>query len=262
MPLVHDAPPAPAFFEGPARYIADTPWAPLAAVAATVLICLAPVGVYIAGVAMATIGGASEVDIAIASNQLGSLAAPSGIAVAVGAQVLSLLLVVAFAVWGGRGRTTLRLEQPAPSWAASIAIALVLVVALSAVELAMYKALGFDIFADIRWLVEGLRSPYWWAVAIMAAVLAPLWEEFTFRGFLLSALAKSRLGFWGAALVSNTAWTGLHAGYSYPGIASVFLAGLVMSWLVWRTGSIRPAIVMHALANTSSLIFVSAFAPG
>ena len=96
---------------------------------------------------------------------------------------------------------------------------------------------------------------------IVALVLAPVWEELAFRGFLQSALAKSRLGFWPAALVSNTIWTALHFGYSAAGLASVFLAGLMLFWLVWRTGSVRIAIVAHMVANAFALAFTYFFAP-
>ena len=92
-------------------------------------------------------------------------------------------------------------------------------------------------------------------------MLAPLWEEFTFRGFLLSALARSPLGFWGGAVVSNGLWTTLHATYSWAGLVSVFLAGLILSWLVWRTGSIKPALVAHGLGNLVALAVTYAFAP-
>ena len=64
------------------------------------------------------------------------------------------------------------------------------------------------------------------------------------------ALAQSRLGFWGAALISSLLWTALHAGYSLVGLAEVFAIGLFLSWLLWRTGSLRVAIFCHALYNS------------
>ena len=74
-----------------------------------------------------------------------------------------------------------------------------------------------------------------------------------FRGFLQSALAQTRLGFWGAALITNTAWTALHAGYTLTGLVDVFVAGLLFSWVLWRSGSLWVPIVCHAFYN--GLIF-------
>jgi membrane protease YdiL (CAAX protease family) len=60
-------------------------------------------------------------------------------------------------------------------------------------------------------------------------------------------------------MLSNVLWTALHA-YSWAGVASVFLAGVILSWLVWRTGSIKPAIVAHAVGNLFALGFTYVFA--
>ena len=66
---------------------------------------------------------------------------------------------------------------------------------------------------------------------------------------LLGALAKSRLGFWGAALVTSLLWTGQHFGYSLVGLAQVLAIGLLLSWFLWRTGSLRVTIFCHGLYN-------------
>jgi hypothetical protein len=63
-------------------------------------------------------------------------------------------------------------------------------------------------------------------------------------------LARSRLGFWGGALVVSGLWTALHIGYSLAGVIEVFLIGIYFSWLLWRTGSLRVALFCHALYNS------------
>jgi len=45
----------------------------------------------------------------------------------------------------------------------------------------------------------------------VALIGAPFVEEFMFRGFLLSALAKSKIGFWSAAIFTDAAWTAVHS---------------------------------------------------
>ncbi len=112
-----------------------------------------------------------------------------------------------------------------------------------------------DIVTDLRQLWPMLAGEYWWLLLIVAVIGAPLSEEIVFRGFLLSALAKSPFGFWGGAILSNSAWTGLHAGYTMTGLTDVFIAGLVFSWLLWRTGSLWVPIVCHGLYN--GLVFAA-----
>jgi len=79
--------------------------------------------------------------------------------------------------------------------------------------------------------------------------VAPVSEELLFRGFLLPALAQSRLGFWGGAILTDALWTGLHAAQGNLAMVSHFLTGLMLSFLLWRTGSIRTVIFGHALSN-------------
>jgi membrane protease YdiL (CAAX protease family) len=110
--------------------------------------------------------------------------------------------------------------------------------------------------ADVRPLVDLVRGPSWPLVAAVVAVGAPLAEELVFRGFLLSALARTPLGFWGAALLANLPWTALHWGYSTVGLLEVFVIGLFFSWLLWRSGSLRVPIVCHAIFNGLVLLML------
>ncbi len=81
-------------------------------------------------------------------------------------------------------------------------------------------------------------------------------EELMFRGFLFPALARSKLGNRGAAVVSSVGWAALHAGYSVAGLAEVFLAGLYLSWMLLKTGSLRVPIFCHAAYNSSVLLML------
>jgi len=103
-------------------------------------------------------------------------------------------------------------------------------------------------YADLRPFVH-LFGEQWVLALLVVGVGAPLSEELLFRGFLLSALARSRVGFVGGALVTSGLWTALHAGYSLAGIVEVFTIGLFLSWLLWRTGSLRVPIFCHGLYN-------------
>ena len=236
-----------ALFQGSARYVPATPWGALSALTVTVLACLASLAAPFAIVILVPVLGDPDAAIDGTVMSMASLATPIGLLTALLSQLISLAVVWWAAGRGGLRRDVLRLGAPKPGWGTCVLAGLLVVAASGALELAMYLAVGFDVFADAKWLTEGLRSP--------------LWEELAFRGFLLSALAGSRLGFAGGALIANMLWTLLHLGYSYPGLASVFVAGLLMAWLMWRTGSMRTVVVAHAVANASSLAFTYSFAP-
>lgn len=247
--------------KGPARYQAETPWSPLSASAATVAIVALPLLLLpLVGAVLSALGLLPPSDDGAMRDAL-RLSTPTGVAVLGGSQLVSLALVWWFAGRGGKRWETLSLTRQWPSYVTCLMIAVVFLIIMGLIEFALYHLIQFDVFKDSRFLVEGLRSVWWPIVLFLAVVLAPLWEELTFRGFLLSALAKSRLGFWGAGLVSNTLWAGLHASYSIPALVGVFGAGLVITWLVWKTGSIRVAIVTHAAVNASAAAFAGFFSP-
>ena len=54
-------------------------------------------------------------------------------------------------------------------------------------------------YADLRPFVRHAQRAEWVLALLVVGIGAPLSEELLFRGFLLSALARSRLGFAGAA---------------------------------------------------------------
>lgn len=101
-----------------------------------------------------------------------------------------------------------------------------------------------------------IESPAWWLAVIVIVIGAPVMEELMFRGFLFPALARSKLGNRGAAVVSSVGWAALHAGYSVAGLAEVFLAGLYLSWMLLKTGSLRVPIFCHAAYNSSVLLML------
>lgn len=244
-----------------AAYRPETPWKPWPAVGLVLVASLAPMLIGLA-VWIAQDARLIEAGGELPSRDgIPSLASPFVLAQMIAGQLLSLAIVWGAAGWKGARAETLRLTPPQTGWLTAVGYGLLLLVLIGPIEILLYHLAGVALFTDGRWILDGLRSPYWWAVILAAVVLAPLWEEISFRGFLLSALAKSRLGFWPAALLSSGVWTALHLGYSWPGLASVFLAGIGMGWIMLRTGSIRAVVVAHAVINAFSLTVISLFAP-
>lgn len=244
--------------QGPPRYGSQSSWSALSALAATGVVALAP-GIFLVAVLAVLRPVLGDQD--DGGQSFLSLATLQGVTFAATIQLLSLVLVWSFAGYGGQRADVLSLTAERFTAGLYAVAALMLLSITGLLEFLLYRTFALDIFADTGWLVEGLQGPTAIGVFVIAVILAPLWEELTFRGFLLSALANTRLGYWGAALVSNALWSGLHANYSWAGLASVFVAGLILSWLVWRTGSIKPAIITHAFGNLAALVFTYMFAP-
>ena len=244
----------------PSLYRPETPWGPWAATAVVIAAAGAPMLMALAWL-WAETHGYVVTDGEIQQGNIPSLSSPAILAQMIIGQILSLAIVWWAAGWKNARSETLRLTPPQTGWLEAMGYGALLLVLIGPIELLLYYMAGIELFSDGRWILDGLLSPYWWAIILAAVVLAPLWEEITFRGFYLSALAKSRLGFWPAALLSSGLWTLLHFGYSWPGLASVFLAGMGMSWIMLRTGSMRAVVVAHAIVNAFSLTVILLFAP-
>jgi len=95
------------------------------------------------------------------------------------------------------------------------------------------------------------RAPWERAVLVASAtVLAPICEELAFRGHLLSALGL-RLRPGAAIGLSALAFAALHLDpVRLPGL--LFL-GALYGWLTWRSGTIYPAVLAHAVNNAAAM---------
>jgi uncharacterized protein len=96
---------------------------------------------------------------------------------------------------------------------------------------------------------------------VFVCVIAPIVEEFFFRGFIFGALRQMRivvagrdLGTWVAAII-----TGILFGLAHTGSASAqylvplgFL-GFVLCLVRWRTGSLYPCMALHSINNSLAL---------
>jgi len=86
--------------------------------------------------------------------------------------------------------------------------------------------------------------------AALTCIVAPICEEFLFRGFIFTALRNWK-GTWPAAIITGLLFGGVHFG-SAPALDLVPLAGLGFGLcLLYRvTGSLYPCIAAHSLNNS------------
>lgn len=81
-----------------------------------------------------------------------------------------------------------------------------------------------------------------------ASLTAGFCEELLFRGFLLW-LFQPVVGLWLAALLSALLFGAAHAYQGWSGVIRTGLLGLVFTAIVLLTGSLWPAIVLHAAVD-------------
>ncbi|KEF43220.1 MAG: metal-dependent membrane protease [Cyanobium sp. CACIAM 14] len=87
--------------------------------------------------------------------------------------------------------------------------------------------------------------------ALTALVVAPLFEECLFRGVLLP-VAGQRLGGLPAVLLSAAIFAVAHLSLSE--LVPLFVLGLGLGWLRWRSGRLTSAVLMHALWNSVTFL--------
>ncbi len=87
------------------------------------------------------------------------------------------------------------------------------------------------------------------ALLLAVVVVAPIFEEIFFRGFLFQGIRYSRLGPIGAVGLTSLIWAVIHLQYGVYGIAIVFVMGLLFGIARLKTDSIHLLMVMHSLVG-------------
>lgn len=137
---------------------------------------------------------------------------------------------------------------PGRGWYAIAASAAICGWLFALVFMIALRALGFEAPRDDLALF-GLMPEGFLGVAIMATVVivvAPIAEEIVYRGVLLGALER-RWGRTAGLVVSALVFSAVHG--SVAGFVPLAVVGGLMGWLYRASGSLRVAIVAHALFN-------------
>lgn len=107
---------------------------------------------------------------------------------------------------------------------------------------------GLRVQPDLIPLFTELSSP--WLLLVGGAIVAPVVEEIFFRGFVFAGL-RGRYGWRRAALISSALFALIHA--VPTAVLPIFILGCIFAYLYQRSGSIWPAILMHAATNSLAL---------
>lgn len=98
-------------------------------------------------------------------------------------------------------------------------------------------------------------------IALFVCVVAPIAEEFFFRGFLFGALrhlhvriARRDLGTWVAAIITGILFGLAHTGSALSqDLVPLGFLGFLLCVLRWRTRSLYPCMALHSLNNSLAL---------
>ncbi len=125
----------------------------------------------------------------------------------------------------------------------------------------MYRTAMVAIFHGFRLPIEGhpvveeLLEPGGMALklslALSVTLSAPFFEEIFFRGFLYQALRRA-MDARAAVVISAGLFASIHP-WGFQAIL-VFPLGLLLAYLMERTGSVVPCIAVHFFVNGSSLL--------
>jgi hypothetical protein len=113
-----------------------------------------------------------------------------------------------------------------------------------------------ELFANMESLLNLDSSGFAIISIFTIAIVAPVFEEMIFRGFLQKFLEEKWQDPTRAILVTSLFFTLVHMNPFWA--IQIYLLGIVLGFLAWKTGSIIPGIILHALNNGLALFFFKA----
>jgi membrane protease YdiL (CAAX protease family) len=98
-------------------------------------------------------------------------------------------------------------------------------------------------------------TPLDWILLIMGVVIiASISEEILFRGFLQVSLERKG-DITRAVILSSVTWTIIHVNPYWA--IQIFITGVIIGFLAWRTNSVYPTMIVHATNNFISLLVIN-----
>jgi membrane protease YdiL (CAAX protease family) len=136
-------------------------------------------------------------------------------------------------------------------WATVIAIAVIFGSSLAYDGARQALHLPLKTNAD-QLLEQAKYEPYTVIATLLVAVLvAPICEEIFFRGFVFPGLARG-MPLWGAIVASAVLFGVAHA--DLGSLVVLYIIGVVLAVVRWRTHSLWPGVVVHTLNNTIAFV--------
>jgi membrane protease YdiL (CAAX protease family) len=86
-------------------------------------------------------------------------------------------------------------------------------------------------------------------IFLVKCVLGPLNEELIYRGILQHGLSNTTLRQAGIWIIVSGFWSAGHWIQGWDWFLQYFFEGILLSWLVYKSNSILPALLAHCLRN-------------
>jgi membrane protease YdiL (CAAX protease family) len=166
-----------------------------------------------------------------------------------------MIAVIALAVRLARARQVEYLALKLPQ-ARDLRVGLVWLVGLIAIGDALLYVSGRDLVTPFQLQSYATAAAEGWLPALLAGaiIVAPAGEEIMFRGFLFRGWARSDRAAWPAIVAISVLWAALHVQYDWTGVLQIFIIGLFLGWLRWRSGSTLLTFFLHALFNAEGTL--------
>jgi membrane protease YdiL (CAAX protease family) len=179
---------------------------------------------------------------------------PGGLVLSIVSLDGSLLLVVYFRIvrtgvfsWSQMGLTSNalaeRVRQGVLAGIFVIVVSALIEQALSSVGVKQTQA---EMFAGIKSATPGQFV----GVLLAVAVIAPVCEEIFFRGYVFTAVARQHSVPW-AFGISSVLFALAHL--NLQALGPILVIGVTFSFIYWRTGSLVPSMVAHAMNNALAM---------
>ncbi len=161
-----------------------------------------------------------------------------------------IMFVLILLIARGLDRRLLGLVRPAaPGRAVLLALAALVVIVAATMALSPFLDAGKE---------QGLVPNGWHSSravpfvvnAAVVVIVAPFVEELLYRGLGFGLLAPF-LGPWPSILITGVAFGLAHGLVVGLPVLSIF--GITLGWLRWKTGSVYPGMIVHALFNAAAL---------
>ncbi|MDR4507947.1 MAG: CPBP family intramembrane metalloprotease [Candidatus Brocadiaceae bacterium] len=108
----------------------------------------------------------------------------------------------------------------------------------------------------VEWVLSEKSGFVLFSLIFFGSVIAPVFEEIIFRGFLQSAL-KNSFGKNYAIIISASLFAFVHM--DIFAFLQIFILGLLLGYLYERTQTLAASIVVHILHNSLTLMFLLFF---
>ena len=112
-------------------------------------------------------------------------------------------------------------------------------------------AILFGVLSQAPVSEQPLPNPFFWMEFVATkVVLIPVVEELLYRGILFGSFSRS-FSYKTAIVLSAVLFMLSHLMVSWP---SVFVIGILLAWIYWRTDNLAVTMVIHGTTNFGGLL--------